>query len=136
VGAAVLTWVFSSLVAILFIIGAIVTGADPEIIRTELAKNPEFAEQGVTVGMVQVMFVVMAAVVAMWSLSACVLAFLVLRGRQWARVLLALSTACAGFLMLLCALFNPAIVVPVAACGAALALLLRRDVAAWFTARR
>ncbi|MFT4287183.1 hypothetical protein [Nocardioides sp.] len=132
--AAVLTWVFSGLVAVLFVIGSIVTGTDPEIIRTELDKNPTFAEQGVTVEMVQVMFVVMAVAVTGWALSACVVAFFVLRGKPWARVLLAVSTAGAGLLMLLCVLVNPVMLIPAAACGATLAMLLRRDVAAWFSA--
>lgn len=131
---AILTWVSSVVVAGLFIAGAIVARSNPGIIGDELANYPEFADQGVTIEIVQAMFVVMAGVIALWALSACVLAFLLLRRSQTARVLLALSTAGAGFLMLLSAIFAPVVLVPVAACCAALVLLLRRDVAAWFNA--
>jgi hypothetical protein len=132
--AAVLTWVCSLLLGGLFVVGAVWLIASPGAVMDEMARqNPELVRNGtITVGLVRAMLGVMAGMVLLWTLSACVLAFFVLRGARWARTLLLVSSGAAGLGLLLCTLVNPTMLVPLIGAVAVFALLLRRDVGAWF----
>jgi hypothetical protein len=103
----------------------------------EMARqNPELVRDGaVTVGLVRATVAVMAGVVALWAIVACVTAFFVLRGAGWARVLLLISAAIAGAGLLVGSLVNPGLLVPLLGVATVFALLLRRDVVAWFRGR-
>ena len=138
VAAVVLTWLCSLLLGGLFVIGAVWLVATPDTLMDELTRqNPELVRDGtVTVDMVRATLVVMAAVVAAWVLVACVTAFFVLRGARWARVVLLVSAGAAGLGLLIGTVVNPVLVLPLLGAVAVFALLLRRDVGAWFASRR
>jgi hypothetical protein len=135
--AVVVTWVCSVLLGGLFVVGAVWLIASPDTLMDEMTKqNPELVRDGtLTVGLLRGMLVGMAGMIALWVVAACVLAFFVLRRAAWARVLLLVSTAAAGLGLLVCAIVNAGMVVPLAGAGAVFALLLRRDVSAWFGRR-
>jgi hypothetical protein len=86
--------------------------------------------------MVRTSLGVLAGCIAIWVLAACVTAFFVLRGASWARVLLLVFSAVAGLCLLLGAVTSPVAAVPLAiplvGTWAVFALLLRREVVAWF----
>jgi len=137
VAAVVLTWVCSVLLGGLFAAGAAWLVASPDTLMDEMNRqNPELMrDSDVTVGLLRAMVAVMAGGVLLWVLAACVLGFLVLRGKGWARVLLLVSTAVAGLALLVGTLVNQAMLVPLIAAVSVFALLLRRDVSAWFSGR-
>jgi hypothetical protein len=135
--AVVLTWVCSVLLGGLFVFGAVWLIASPGTLMDEMTRqNPELVRDGtITVGLLRAMLGVMAGLVLLWALAACVVAFFVLRGARWARILLIVSSGVAGLGLLLCALINPTMLVPLFGAVAVCALLLRRDVGAWFLSR-
>jgi hypothetical protein len=99
-------------------------------------QNPELVRDGtLTVGLVRTTLAVIAGIIAVWVVAACVTAFFVLRGAAWARVLLLVSAAVAGAGLLVGSVINPALLVPLVGAVTVLALLMRRDVGAWFAGR-
>jgi hypothetical protein len=136
--AVVLTWVCSLLLGGLFVAGSAWLIASPDRLMDEMTRqNPELMRDAeVTVGLLRVTVGVLAGIVVVWVLAACVLGFLVLRRKSWARVLLLVSTTVAGVGLLVCTLVNAAMVVPLVGAAAVFALLLRRDVSTWITGRR
>jgi hypothetical protein len=135
--AVVLTWVCSLLLGGLFVLGAGWLITSPDRLMEEMTRqNPELVRDGtVTVGLLRAVLAVMAGGILLWAVAACVVAYFVLRRAAWARILLLISTAAAGLALLLGAVVNPAMVVPLVGAAAVFALLLRRDVAAWFVRR-
>ncbi|WP_300682316.1 hypothetical protein [Nocardioides sp.] len=133
--AAILTWVFSILAGAAFVISGIVLALDPTRVMDELRRtNPDLmAQQNVTEGMIQAGFIVLATIVVLWALSACVLAFLLLRRVAWARVVLIVCSGAAALALILASLASPLMFVPFAAAALTVGLLARRDVAAWLT---
>ena len=138
VAAAVITWVCSLLLGGLFVVGSLWLMASPDPLMDEMTRQrPELVSDGsVTVDMLQVMLAVVAGVVGLWVLGACVAAFFVLRRAAWARVVLLVSSAVAAVGLVLLALLNSAMVLPLAGAVGVVALLLRRDVGAWFSRPR
>lgn len=137
-GAAVLTWVFSFVVAGAFLVGVVALAQDPDRIMDQLnEQDPDLVrEAGLTVDLVRATLAVMGVIVAGWALTACVLAVFTVLGRNWARILLVVSASGAGGMLVLAAIAGAYLVVPAFACAATVGLLLRRDVSAWFRARR
>lgn len=136
VAAVVITWVCSLLLGGLFVAGAAWLMSSPETLMDEMSRQqPELVRDGtVTVGLLRGMLAVMTAGIVVWVLAACVSAFFVLRGARWARVVLLVSSSAAGLGLFLCLLVNAAMLLPLAGAVAVVALLVRRDVAAWFSA--
>jgi len=134
-GAAVLTWVFSVLCAIAFVTVMTISALDPDRIMSEMRRvNPELmAQEGVTEGVVQLMFAFLAGVVVLWAASACTLAVLVLRRVAWARIVLVVCAGAAALVLILAALASPVLLAPFAAAAATVGLLVRRDVSSWLT---
>jgi len=134
VAAAVLTWVCSVLLGGLFVAGSLWLMASPDPLMDEMTRqHPELVSDGsVTVDMVRVMLAVVASVIGLWVLAACVAAFFLLRRAAWARAVLIVSSGVAGLGLVVLALLNSAMVVPLAGAVAVVALLLRRDVSGWF----
>lgn len=137
VASVVLTWVCSLLLGGLFVIGAVWLVANPGRLMDQLTEqNPELVRQGaITTDLVRGMLIAMAAVIAVWVLAACAFAVFTLRGANWARIALLVSSGTAGVALLLCSVVNAAMVVPLAGAVAVFAMLLRRDVVAWFRGR-
>jgi hypothetical protein len=135
--AVVMTWVCSVLLGGLFVFYTAWLIASPGTLMGEMTKQyPELVRDGsLTVGLLRGVLAVMAGLVALWVAAACALAFFVLRGASWARVLLLVSSGVAALGLLLCTVANVVMVVPLGGAVAVVALLLRREVGAWFSAR-
>jgi hypothetical protein len=138
VAAVVITWVCSLLLGGLFVVGAIWLIGSPGTLMDEMTRqNPELVRDGtLTVGLLRTMLAVLATVIGVWVLAVLVVSVFVLRGAAWARIVLLSSSAVAGVGLLVLAVINPALVVPLAGVVAAFALLLRRDVGDWFRRAR
>jgi hypothetical protein len=135
--AVVLTWVCSVLLGGLFVAGAAWLISDPDTLMDEMTRqNPELVRDGtITVGLLRATLAAMIVVVVVWVAAACVLAFFVLRRASWARILLLVSCGIAGLALVVSSVVNPMMVVPLVGAAATFALLLRRDVTAWFKRR-
>lgn len=130
--ASLLTWIFAGLATVLMALSALVLATSPDLVMEELRRqNPDLAGQGLTDSMVRTATFVAAAVTVVWSTIAGVLAFLLFRGVRWARIALVACAAAAGLLCLAGAVRSVPLLVPVVACGAVIALLLRQDVRDW-----
>jgi hypothetical protein len=133
----VITWVCSILLGTLFVVGATWVIASPDTIMDEMRRqDPELVADGtLTVGLVRGMLGVLMGIVVVWVAVVCVVAFFVLRRAGWARVVLLVSSAVAGAALLLTTLANAGMLVPMVGAAAVFAMLLRRDVTAWFSRR-
>jgi hypothetical protein len=134
VATVVLTWVCSVLLGGLFVIGAVQLIASPEALMDEVTRqSPELLQDdAVTIDLLRGTLAVMTGMVVLWALATCTLALFLLRRASWARLLLLVSTGAAGLGLLVGSLLIPVLVVPLAGAVATFALLLRRDVSAWF----
>jgi hypothetical protein len=107
--------------------------ADPTFVFDELRRqNPDLVDQGVSERALINATYVLGGVVILWSLAAALLAALVFRRVRWARTPLVVSAAVSAGLLLVAALVQPLLALPLAACVVVLALLIRPDVRAWF----
>lgn len=133
--ACILTWLFSFPAALLFAATVVVIAADPDQLVQEMQRqNPELADQLTESATRTAVYVIAGGVVA-WSLAAAVVAVLVWRRVPWAAVALMASAGAASLFCLVCVLASIVLVIPMAACAAALALLLRPESRAWFSRR-
>lgn len=133
--ACILTWLFSFPAALLFAATVVVIAADPDQLVAEMQRqNPELADQLTESATRTAVYVIAGGVVA-WSLAAAVVAVLVWRRVPWATVALMASAGAASLFCLVCVLASFVLVIPMAACAAALALLLRPESRAWFSRR-
>lgn len=136
--AAILTWIFSTVTAGMVLLAVTAFVADPGPIMDRMREvDPDLmAAEGVTVDLIRGVFIALAVGIAVWSVSACVLAVLVVRRVAWARLVLMVSAGCAGLILVAGTMVYPLLVAPLVACGVTIALLARRDVGAWLTASR
>ncbi|WP_435770253.1 hypothetical protein [Nocardioides sp. SYSU DS0651] len=103
-----------------------------QVERVEEQQGRSLESMNLTEDMFLAMMIAIVAAIVLWCLAALVLATLVLRGRNWARITLAVSGACAAPAALAGALVGSPLVLVAAASGIASWLLLRPDVSAWF----
>jgi hypothetical protein len=89
--AAILTWVFAGVALAGFVVVGIVLAADRGDLFDELERRQEYQDLDVTRDQVTVVLIVLLVVLAFWAVCECVLAFLVWRGQNWARITLAVS---------------------------------------------
>lgn len=129
--ACVLTWVFTALAAGLLAVVALALVAVPDLYDEVTRQTPELAQQGVSEGQVVATAVVTAVVAVLWSTLAAFFAVQTWRRRSWARIGLLACAAAAGLLSLTGVLASAVLVVPLAACVAVVALLLRTEVRWW-----
>lgn len=137
VAACALTWVSSGLVALGLLLTAVVLAVDPDLLLDEVHRQrPDLAEQGVSDGMLIGVSLAMSAAIVLWCVAASVLALLVFRRVDWARVVLLVS---AGVSAALCLVGLVAggflLVVPLAAAVGTFLLLVRPDTRPWFQSR-
>jgi hypothetical protein len=138
--ACVLAWLSTAAVFGILAMGLVVMLSSPEtMLDAAHRENPELAEQGITDADVKAIVSVAFAVIMVWSAAAAALALLAWRRVGWAATGLGVSAGLASLLCLLSVVVGagaaPALV-PLAACAATLALLLRPESLAWFRARR
>ncbi|HYF71877.1 MAG TPA: hypothetical protein VD864_03595 [Nocardioides sp.] len=135
--ACVLTWVTSGLTALGLVLSAVVLAVDPDMLLDEAHRQrPNLAEDGVSDDMLLgVAFAMMGALV-LWCVAAAVLAFLVLRGVDWARIVLIVSAGIAAAVSVAGLVVGGFLLVVTLAASVAVALLLvRSDTASWFRQR-
>ncbi len=99
-------------------------------------QNPDLAAEGVTDRMLLGVTYAMIAGLVLWCLAAIVVAVLVFRRVEWARILLILSAAAAGALGLAGSVLGAVMLVfPLMGAAVTVALLVRSDVRPWFSRR-
>jgi hypothetical protein len=131
-GACLLTWVFSVPALVLFASTLVALVANPQSMVDELhSQNAEAADQFSDATLRAVLYATSAGIL-MWSLAAILVAVLVWRRVAWASPVLMVSAGGAAALCLLGVVGSLLFAVPLAACAATLALLLRPEARAWF----
>jgi hypothetical protein len=136
--ACVLAWLSTAAVFGLLAVSLGWVLAAPDAFLAELHRqNPDLASQGLTDTDLRVTTYVACGLIMGWSAAAAALAVLAWRRVRWAARGLAASAGVASLLCLLSVVGQlVAMLVPLAACVATLALLLRPESLAWFRARR
>jgi len=134
--ACVLTWLFSASAFALLALTLAVMLASPDTLLDEVHRqNPDLDDQGVTETVLRTTVYVTSAVVMAWSAAAIALAVLAWRRVRWAATGLMISAGIAGALCLLVVVGAFVVAVPLVACGATVALLLRPEARAWYAGR-
>lgn len=135
--ACVLTWVSSGVSALGMGLTALLLALEPDTLLDEVHRqNPELAQQGVSDRLLVGVTYAMIAAITLWCLSAVVLAVLVLRGVEWARIVLVVSAATSAALSLVGTASGAVLLVLTLITSiVTIALLMRPDVRAWFTSR-
>ena len=133
-----LAWLSTAAVFGLLGLVLVVMLASPDaLIDAAHRENPDLADQGMTDADLKASTYVLCALVMAWSAAAAALALLAWRRVRWAATGLAVSAGLASVLCLLSVVGSLVVMlVPLAACAATLALLLRPESTAWFRARR
>jgi len=127
--AAWLTWVFSGLVAMFFMLGVLTILADHEALVGAMQRNARVAEQGFSARELLGFLWITCAVGIFWSLASMSLAVLAYRRLEIGRVVLTISAAVAGLAGLVAV---PVGWLPAAAAITCVVLLNRPSVRAWF----
>lgn len=138
VWACVLTWVMSGLVGLAMGLTALALAAAPGPLFEEMdRRDPELlSSTGMTEDDLRVAVLVVAGVIVLWCLLASLVAVFALRRVPVGRVLLMVSAGVAALVCLLgTVLGSPLLVVPLAACVGAMALLMRPEVTEWYAGR-
>ena len=127
--ACILTWVFSLVTAVLYLLVGTALLIDRAGMLDLLRDNPAVRDTRLTEDQLVAAIVAVSAVVVLWSLAACVLAILTWRRHAWAWILLVVSIAFAGMVAIVALPFS---LLHLAAAGVALRMLLARHSRAWF----
>lgn len=134
--ACVLTWSLSGLIAVGMVISALVIAMSPELVMDELRKQEPSLAEDVTEDLLVATVIVMATVLLVWCSAAAVIAWFAFRRASWARITLLVSAGVAGAFCLLGTLVGSfPLMVPLAGCAVAVALLLRPEVRRWYATR-
>jgi hypothetical protein len=127
--ACVLTWVFSLVTAVLYLLVGTALLVDRAAMLDLLRDNPTVRDTRLTEDQLVAAIVGVSAVIVVWCLAACVLALLAWRRHTWAWILLVVS---AGFAAVVEVVVLPFSVLHLAAAGVALRMLLAAPSRAWF----
>lgn len=136
--ACVVTWVMSGMVALAMGLTALALAAAPDPLFEEMdRRDPELlASTDMSRDDLRLLVLVIAGLIVLWCVLAAIVAGFALRGVPVGRVLLVISAGLAGLVCLVGAVLgSPLLVVPLAACGATVALLLRPEATAWYAGR-
>ncbi len=133
--ACVLTWSFAVPAVLLFAATIVAMLADPQQLVDELFRqNPDLADQGLSEGTVRTVLYAACAGILAWSAAAAGVAVLAWRRVGWAAAVLRVSAGVAAAFCVIGVVTSPVFIVPLAACAATLALLLRPEARAWLRA--
>ncbi len=132
--ACVLTWLFSALAAIALVVTGVVVAVQPDVLLDDVhRRSPDLADQGVSDSLLLGVTFVMLAALVVWCVAAAVLAVLVVRRVDWARIVLVVSAGIAAALSLAGTVAGAVLLVlPLVAAVATIVLLVRPDSSAWF----
>ncbi len=134
VWACVLTWAFCSLAVVVMAASVVLMATNPDLVVEEMRRQ----DAGLTASEAETLtgtINITAAIIGAWSLFAMVLAVLAFRGTGWARSALLASAAVAGVVCLFGAAYSLVMLLPAAVALAAVVLLNRSEVRAWFAHR-
>lgn len=138
VGACVLTWVFAGVVVFGSALALVAMLVSPDLWSEQMRRDLT-DQTGVTWEQARRAGLGAAAVFGSWSLVAVLLAVFAFLGREWARLLLVVSASSAAMVCTLslvtAGLAGLVMLLPLAACVATVALLLRGDVSGWVRGR-
>ncbi|KQT92158.1 hypothetical protein ASG49_09395 [Marmoricola sp. Leaf446] len=138
--ACLVTWIFSGMIAALYTVVTVVVIASPDAVLDPLRDSPQWQQAlrdaQLTAADVESLLlpsmVVVLVLSILWAIGACVLAYLVRRGHNWARWTLIVSAG-ATFLLAIAA-FPVGLVVQLAA-AVVIGLLLHAETRDWFARR-
>lgn len=130
--AAIVTWVFSGLAMVAFVVTGFVLAIDQDQLLDRVTSKPEYQNLSLDREDLVVAMWVTLLLFVVWSLTACVLAAFVWRRHEWARILLALS---AGVTVLFCLIAMPVSLVHLVAAAIVLGLLFSPTSSRWFKTR-
>jgi hypothetical protein len=135
--ACLLTWVCTGLVTLGLLASAVVLAVSPDLMLDQVHQdNPDLAAEGISDDMLIVVTYLMIAGLVAWCVSAAVLAVLVFRRVDWARIVLLVSAAvCGVFCLVGTAVGAFLLLVPLLACVFVIGMLLRADTRPWFARR-
>jgi hypothetical protein len=129
--ACVVTWLCALTTVAVLGLTLVALLADPGIIADARKQNPSLDDAGLSDTVLRNAVLVMAGVVMAWSVVAVVLAVLTWRRVRWAGTALVVCAGAAGALCLLTVIGSFAMLLPLAACAATVALLVRPESRAW-----
>ncbi len=129
--ACVLTWLCSATAFVVLGVTIAALVADPGIIDDARRQNADLVDADLTDAVLRNAVYATAAVVMGWCAVAAVLAALAWRRVRWAAIALVVSAGVAGGLCLLTLVGSLALLLPLAACAATVALLLRPESRGW-----
>lgn len=135
--ACVLTWICTAATVVALIASAVVLAISPDEMLDQVHRDsPELAQQGISDDLLIAATYLLIAGVVIWCLSAAVLAVLVLRRIDWARIVLIVSAVTAAALCLLGTVMGAVLLVlPLLASVLCAALLVRPEARQWFARR-
>lgn len=134
IAAAVITWIASATVVLLFGGLAIMVAADPDIVRQAIEQEPRLDELGLSLTEIRQFFMLTSVLMIGWAVVAATLALLVMLRVGWARLLLIVSAVTSGLLSFVMVTTVLPIVTAVAGMVTAY-LLLRPEVSRWLSRR-
>jgi hypothetical protein len=129
--ACLLTWIFSSLTAVLYLIIGVALLVDRTAMLDLLRDNPTVRDSKLSEDELVAVIVAVSAVVVLWCLSACVLAYLTWRRHAWAWIVLLVGV---GIALVVELVGFPFTLLHLIAAAATLRLLLASRTRAWFRA--
>jgi len=130
--AAVLTWLFSAIAMVGFLIAVAMLLADRNQVLDAVTSSPRFRSSTLTENQIVAAVWVSCALMIFWCAAAMVLAFLTFRGHNWARITLVVSAA----VTLLFGLFAfPVTLAHLIVAAAVIVLLFTGGANAWFAGR-
>jgi len=127
--ACTLTWVFGLMTAALYVLVGLGVLADRSQVLDLLRDNPTVRDSELSDDQLVLLIVAVSALIAVWCLAACLLAFLTWRRHGWARILLMVSIGVALVLELAAFPFS---LMHLVASVIALRMLLVAPTRAWF----
>ena len=130
--AAALTWFFAGVTAVAYVVVLAVLLFSKDTLLEVIRREPQFRDLGISTNDLVAGLWAVSAVVVFWCLAAMVLAFLAVRGHNWARITLVVSAAISllvGFVAF------PFSLLHLLAAGATIALLFTGGANDWFARR-
>ena len=135
--ACMLTWIGTGVTVLAMIGSAVLLAIEPDRMLDEVHReNPDLAGQGISDDLLLTVTYLMIVGIIVWCVAAAVLAVLVFRGLEWARIVLIVSACVAGAICLLGVVVGAVVLAaPLIVSVLSVALLLRAEARPWFARR-
>ncbi len=131
--ACVITWIFAGVTALTLVVSMTFLAANSSAVLDKMhEQNPALSQQGLSDHAILVVCFVFCSLCIVWCLVAAGCATLVFRRVRWSWVALVVSTSGVAALCLLGIIGSVVTLVPLAAAGVTLALLVRPESRRWF----